>query len=366
MLWAHAFDQGLDDAQRALLVALLGLPRRVADEDAEQSFEAACAVRGLATTEQRYLRSLGALDDSFINSEEDILGDISIGFINPSLVDFLRKYLVGSRPDAELAIRSACYFEQLLWLWHTLGGEQDAPPSTLIPLFSDAFARTLVTEPPRGAENLWQYGRSVRSSPSGLLHMRLDELVSLGHIPSLADTATPWLEREGKRWLTYVGEGELRANPSVPALASSLVKAGALDAADTVGVLKAVAAAMSSDLHYWEFVAALRESFADAYDEDEWSRHRGSFEEYLGYALEDPAGYLETSEEVGSLEDLVSTFGASRPEDQLDEARQTLEELEAEGEGNDYDFDYDGDSRSTADFGDTDADIDAMFERFGP
>lgn len=365
MLWAHAFDQGLDDAQRALLVAMLGLPRRVVDEDLERCFEAACAARGLATTERRYARSLGALDDSFVSSEADILGHLSIGFINPSLVDFLRQYLIGSRPDAELAIRSANHFEQVHWLWHTLASKSDAPPSSLIPLFSDAFERTLVTEPPQGAQKLWQYGRSVRSSPAGLLHMRLDELVSIGHLSSLADAAMPWLEREGGRWLTNIEEAEQLANPSVPAIASSLVEVGALDAAYTVSVLKAVAEAMSSDLYYWEFVGALRESFPDVYDEDEWSRHRGSFEEYLGYALEDPIGYLETSEEIGSLENLVSTFGANNPEYQFGEARQTLEELEAEAEERDYDFDYDGGSRSLADFGDSDADINAMFERFG-
>jgi Novel STAND NTPase 3/Restriction endonuclease len=363
MLWSHAFNQGLDDPERALLIALLGLPRRISDEDAERSFEAACAVRGIATTDQRYVRSLKALDDSFIVSEEGF-EQLFLAFINPSVIDFLRQYLVDSRPDAELAIRSACFFDQVLWLWHALADGNDAPESVFSTLFSAAFERTLKANPPQGADIWLMLGRQMRSA-AALLHTRLTEFLPLlDDSPELALAAKSWLMSEGTQWLEFLDDGERGMDSSAPSIAARLVKVEALDEEVSIQVLKAAIGAMGPDLCYWECMAALSSSFPKAFTEDEWARHRGNFQEYLDYALEEPAGYLETSEEVGSLEDLASVFGSAADTYLFDEARDEIAEMEAEGERPDDYENYDEDARSIADFGESDHDIESMFERF--
>jgi hypothetical protein len=361
LLWTHAFTEGIGDAERGLLLSMLGLPRKVSNTDLELAFDATCAAREIESKNLRYAKSLKSIDDSFISSEDPYFGDLSFGFINPSVVDFLRGYLLESPSDAKLAIRSACFFEQVTWLWHALANGRHAPPHSFAGDFIQGFERTVQSEPPRGADSALLFQGPLRGPV--LVHYRLRELLPLiEEMPILLELGAKWIGDLALQWLRALDEGTLPMDTHAPDTARRLTEMEVLEAGPALTTLKSVTAAMSSDLLYWECVASLRSDFPGSYSDNDWARLRGSFDTYLGFALEDPVGYLGTSEEVGSLEDLAETFGAAGDEDKFGEARSEIEELEADGEG-DYDYEYGEGSRSIANFGESDEDIHAMFDR---
>jgi hypothetical protein len=367
MLWAHAFKEGLNEAERAFLVSMLGMPRRLTEGDAQLSFEASCAARGIPVTDQRFVRVLATLDDSFISSEREG-GTLYLSFINPSVIDFMRSYLRDSRPDAISAIDSACFFEQVAWLWYALAGESDAPDEALWVSFSKAFERTLTMAPPHGAM-MWITRHRLIESKGGLLQTRLQETFKLvATAPGFVRKAEEWLGRCGREWLECIENGDHAPDSGAPYLAAKLAAIEKFDIRRTALSMREAIEAMNRDVDYWECVSGLREGFPDAYDDHEWEQRRMEFGEYLDYVLEEPTGYLTGSEEVGALEDLSSTFATPVPGELFDEARQEIEE--AEGEADDPDRDYDdyggGSSRGLADFGESDADIAAMFDRLDP
>jgi hypothetical protein len=141
-LWSHPFEQGLEEQERALVLAILGLGARVRPGVLETAFEAACAARGLATTGRRFQHALSTLQGSFISSVEVVVDDRPrYSLINPSLVDYLESYLSESRADAEALLRSACFLEQAVWLGHAFERRSNASLEALQPLFSDTLER---------------------------------------------------------------------------------------------------------------------------------------------------------------------------------------------------------------------------------
>jgi hypothetical protein len=362
LLRNHAFTEGIGDAERGLLVAMLGMPRRISSTDLERAFQRSCESREVELTNHRYTKALKSIDDSFTNSEFSLFDQLTIGFINPSVVDFLRGYLLSSPPDARLAIHGAYFFEQVTWLWHALAGEESTPPDRFTEDLASAFERTVRSEPPKGAESRLIFRGPLRGPM--LLHARLKELLPLFEKkPSISQAANSWLIGLAIEWLTDLQEGAIPMDTWAPGIAAHLVAVGVLDRTSALDSLKRSTEAMNSNLHYWDCVASLRSDFPTSYSDEEWARMRGSFDSYLGYALDDPVAYLDSSEEVGSLELLAETFGSPKDEDKFDQARSDIQELEAEG---DQDYEYEREeSRSIADFGESDEDIHAMFDRLG-
>lgn len=148
-LWQRAFDTGLDEADRILLLCLASLPDGVTLAALETAFLAACEARGTPAHGRRFHASLKVLDDSFVSTSRHGRTTV-IAPHNPSLLDFLTEYVRSSRSDAERLLAGAAYIEQVLWAWRVLSGadaggvdRRSPPPEALIPAFSRAFEATL-------------------------------------------------------------------------------------------------------------------------------------------------------------------------------------------------------------------------------
>lgn len=111
-VWRHGFEHQLDDAQRALLLALASMPNDVEHHDVQRAFEGFCAAAGISTRGRAFETALKVLDDSFVRSDHD-RDSIFVTVYNPSVADFLLSYFSTSPTDAILAVRGAAFFEQV-------------------------------------------------------------------------------------------------------------------------------------------------------------------------------------------------------------------------------------------------------------
>jgi conflict system STAND superfamily ATPase/restriction endonuclease len=358
-LWTHAFEQGLRDAERALLVAMLGLPRRVFEGDAELAFEGACGARGIETDGHRFIRCLEVIDDSFVHS--DGAGAVHLSFINPSLVDFLRTYLVGSRADVELAIAGARFFEQIDWLWNALSDGEKAPPPLLARAFSEAFARTLEAPSVEGSDfSLAEMSGVWEAQPTqGRLNQVLKYVEAM---PELKGEAGAWIE-VAQKWLAEIDAGKIAINTSTPRLLPGLAELDAFELSEAAEVVRRRVDQMAMGPESWGCLDELRDACPELFGEPEWTEICKHFDEYLAEVLEDPAAWLDGPDDIDTLEYHAGSLDSSADSKRFDQAR---EAFIAEPEEIDYDpepDDYEPDDFSEADFGEDDADIEVMFDR---
>jgi hypothetical protein len=359
-LWTHAFEQGLREGERALLVCLLGLPRRVSEADAERAFGAACVARSIELTEQRFVRSMSGLVDSFLSSDGGG-GSIYLSFINPSVIDFLRVYLLSSRADAELAIDGAHFFEQVEWLWGALSGDGEAPSADLAGAFSRALERTLWIAAPEGSV-WWAQRLRWNQSEGTRIQGRLGLILSFAEALPELGAEMVWLKAAAERWLMGIERGDTAIDSSTPRLLAELAKVTEIDLAKGARSIRGQIEQMNVDVDRWEYLSDLHYAIPGAFTDADWEKACSAFSEYLEYAVEEPGAYLSSPEEIGTLEDLVTYFDAVIEDDLFDRARETMaEETDEESEPDD---DYYGDrERESADFGESDEDIDALFSR---
>jgi Restriction endonuclease len=115
-LWTYAYEQGLDDKARCLLLQLPGLPRTVEIDDLEEAYLSAAEARGLSATRGAFDGALKVLQDSFLRIETWHDGQDTVSALNPSLIDFLRRRLLDDHEDFRLAVSGARFFEQVDYL----------------------------------------------------------------------------------------------------------------------------------------------------------------------------------------------------------------------------------------------------------
>ncbi|MGA8744586.1 MAG: restriction endonuclease [Solirubrobacterales bacterium] len=362
-LWSHAFEQGLSEPERALLISLLGLPRRVDERDAEQAFETACAARGIELGGHRFLRSLEIVDDSFLTCEGP-WGRVHMSFINPSVIDFLRTYLLSSNPDALQAIVSAHFFEQVTWLWDALCDGGEVPPVEFGAAFGAAFGRTIQTASAEGSDwlltsLLWNQGNRT------LAQARLARVVTHANsMPGLGEAIHERLKVATAQWLSAIESGEEVIDSGTGQLLPKLAELGVIDEAEAAAVVREGIEAMEIDVDSWECLEDLHRAVPGTFSEAEWETRCDTFREYLDSVLDDPGAYLFNSDEVSTLEYLSDAFEAPVPSEAFDEARSELAVTEGEPVEPEEDR-YEEDDAEGADFGESDEDIDAMFGRLG-
>gem|GEM_PF-6113958 len=145
-----------------------------------------CGQRGLSTRDQAFRRALSALGDSLIRTRQG-LDDVfrtPTGIVvdpyDPSVIDYVADYLTASPQDARDLIRSAVFFEQVIWLWHHAVGKQPGPPTDVLEDLSDALQRTfsapgLTTVTVPVSSNAW----TVRPTGTVDRESRLLEILAL-------------------------------------------------------------------------------------------------------------------------------------------------------------------------------------------
>jgi hypothetical protein len=114
-LWAHVFDNQLDDDQRLLLLLVLTLDPRCLLKDVERAFEAYFA--GISTRHD-FLVTLRTLEASFLRIGRQAGGEPSIDFANPGIQDFVIGQLAHEPDILKRILQAAVAFEQCALIWN--------------------------------------------------------------------------------------------------------------------------------------------------------------------------------------------------------------------------------------------------------
>ena len=152
-IWEHAFLHQISEAARSLLFVLTTLHDETSLENLEKAFwkfhEFLQRRFGFRAGASDWIDALKELDGNFIRTGK-IGGDLVISFHNPSVRDFMEKFLESSDSDAVDLLRAAFFYEQYTSLWTGVHGRRYRG----IERARNEFLKTLAT-------NLW--GPSART-----------------------------------------------------------------------------------------------------------------------------------------------------------------------------------------------------------
>lgn len=106
-----------------MLFCLVVLPHVVGIDALERAFEALCSVQGRSTAGNAFENALAALDDSMIRTLHTNRG-VQVTPHSPSVVDYVRGYLVDSPGDGAALLDSAPFWEQVEAMWSLIAAPQ--------------------------------------------------------------------------------------------------------------------------------------------------------------------------------------------------------------------------------------------------
>src|SRR4029078_6372694 len=122
-IWEHAFRHQISESARHLLLVLTTLADKTKLEILELAFQTFYDFRrqrfGFPTTPGDWTNAMRELDGNFIKTER-VGKDIVVSFHNPSIRDFMERFLERSDADALDLLRGACFYEQYVSLWSGL------------------------------------------------------------------------------------------------------------------------------------------------------------------------------------------------------------------------------------------------------
>ncbi|MBW7991376.1 MAG: hypothetical protein FVQ84_15375 [Planctomycetes bacterium] len=130
-IWEHAFANHLSQASRNLLLVMVTMPYQTLITDVERSYQAFNLTYskhfGSTMGPQDFRSALKELDGDFLTYEREGSNTI-VRYQNPSVRDFVKKYLTSACTEMALLIEAVVFFEQVkfLWSWKYDGGGQDA------------------------------------------------------------------------------------------------------------------------------------------------------------------------------------------------------------------------------------------------
>jgi hypothetical protein len=119
-IWEHAFERQISEESRNLLLVLSTLPWEVFREDAKKAFEIfnrdQARSNGRETKNLDFENALRELEGNFVStskSRERIL----LSFHNPSIQDFVFRYIALHPDFFQALVRCSVFHEQRSWLW---------------------------------------------------------------------------------------------------------------------------------------------------------------------------------------------------------------------------------------------------------
>ena len=310
LIWKHAFDREIGEHGRALVMALVSLPRGVAVAHLEHAFEVLARERDLALGNRAFRRTLAALDDSLIRTTQEQdhwRGTVLVAHPHdPSIIDFVRDFLRESPEDARELARGCAFFEQAAWLWETATTPSPSPSPELVDEIREALHRTyqspgitMVTTP--WGPSSWTY----RPAGTRDLERRLHFL--LGVARSNSDSMTWWRAAFTDRaadWARAEGEPD-----SLIKLLSALEKKDGVDVQAAAVAAKEVVKKSHAYIQSSEWLHALRSKFPRAFKRDEWERYVDEFEAWLRDDLSSSAEDMTDASEL-TFVDRVAILGS--------------------------------------------------------
>jgi hypothetical protein len=333
LIWKSAFEQELDDHGRALMLALVSLPRGVSLEHLEAAFVALCRVRQLPLGSRAFRRTLAALDDSLIRTEHDRSGfpasrGVVVSPYDPSVIDFVADFLHHSLEDVLELARACVFFEQASWLRALTMKSAAAVNPELVGALRDALRRTYaasaissVTVPV--GPSTWAY----RPFGTRDLEQRLFELQDIAHADG--EFGQWWRNELAERLACWEkGQGEPE---SLLQLLRYLTEDDGVDLTAAATAAKSVLATGSSSyMLTLEWLHELRSDFPEAFEMDEWERHVAGFDEWLRDDLCSNAEDMSNTDELELVERIAGLYGLDIDGEAWAEAEDTVSRNKAE------------------------------------
>ncbi|MBA4373358.1 MAG: hypothetical protein C0402_10930 [Thermodesulfovibrio sp.] len=125
-IWRHAFEEQLSRQARHVLLVMVTLPEEIFLEDLEEAFHIFHSHQAkeynFETTADDFVRAIKEVEGNFLSSEKSRDNTV-IRFHNPSVRDFLEKYLSANDRVLHALIESATFFDQGLLLWESKGSD---------------------------------------------------------------------------------------------------------------------------------------------------------------------------------------------------------------------------------------------------
>ncbi len=138
-IWRHAFEEQLSLQARHVLLVIATLPEEIFLEDLQDAFHAFHSYQAkkynFETTPHDFMRAIKEVEGNFLSSEKSRDNTI-IRFHNPSVRDFLEKYISANDRILHALIESSIYFDQMPLLWESKGSDG-----------SYSFRKTIMTIP---------------------------------------------------------------------------------------------------------------------------------------------------------------------------------------------------------------------------
>ena len=204
-LWRHAFEQQLSMPAKSLLLVLTTIPREVFLDDLKKAF---ISYQKLVTSEYNqtsspsdFTRALKELEGNFTHTYQSGESTI-IRFHNPSVRDFLEQYFE-EESEFVRALRSAVFYEQVVWLWNYGGRDGDLRIKKHVDAKELISAlRRAIDSPACELCNIQSYGKTYKGTRKSSFEERFLNLTKLSNqsqVAGFADFLGELLESWQKR-----------------------------------------------------------------------------------------------------------------------------------------------------------------------
>jgi hypothetical protein len=300
-IWRTAFEQGLGDAERALLLVATTFGGEIELGDLQEGFDSWCSEAGIPLRPRRFESALSVVDDTFLRTRRTDDGHFFVRVWNPGLTDFLKAELMSEAGLVTTAWNSLVFFEQFEMLTEfanrdgSSGRKPDPTPAV------EAAKRLLHSD--RGE---WQIHRTEAGSERAYRRSPAVEariLFLMERNQGVVRAADEWLEVETRNVveLWSLGRGDAE---SALGLARFWMHDETASTApeDWLANLKRLLSSSLRETYEWELVVELQESWPSAYGETEWQDLRDRFEAFVGEELDHQGEYGTSDDDLGRLE----------------------------------------------------------------
>ncbi|MFD9668520.1 restriction endonuclease [Rhodococcus sp. NPDC059968] len=361
LIWQSAFDRQLDDHSRVLLKVVASMPGEVELSDLQTAFAEMCSFSGNRPTSRQFRGTLRILEDSFTKSRMKS-GHRFISTANPSIVDFLAARLSDNSDEAVDLLEGIAYFEQLRWMYRSIGGNSKSDVQFLNALVS-AVSRCWDSRDPSWHNVLYDGDSSpvyerVDASPETRLTL-VCKMIDDNH--GLAPIIRDWFDEK----LCEVVSAWTTGRPH-PGHLTDLIRT--LYRSKTPPPQEIFTAALKAlqSLNYsyaWSELARLREMAPERFSGQDETEMVNNFSRWLEQELNDPED-IQSTDELWTMKRSASIFGVPLDQDAYDAAYDLIQQWELEKE-----YETEGDTdvapmSSTSPANEAEA-IDALFAHLG-
>lgn len=357
-IWHHAYEDGISEQDRVLLMCFVGLEDRVSVTGLRVLFRDACKARGLKSNGTDFERSLRVLEGSFLSiglaDDEPVASPI-----NPSLDDFLAKRFFSDLDELEAGIGTCVSFEQTLWFWEELSRRDAGALDLLASHLADAVERTIGLQ----SEIRWKrpLSRTYVSLPPEFL--RLTEVADrCRRQPALRSALADWLSLRATEYSEWIIQQPSFLTEHLRGL-QTIQKAGGFPAQGWARPLVEMALKGAWTPDRAEIIDTLRHLDETAVSDGEYESEHAELEGYIQAAMKSPEDFFDHEHELEGLSIVAEEFGLAIDDERYFAAQEAIEAKEEDESGWEPDSDDWRDLSSDSDS--DDADIVSMFDRFG-